>query len=313
LINLLSLGSNITEIILQQFLRFYANTSRDFGSSMQYAIREQESANRRNLQVKPTMQNNNFHEETGHDHDRAMNLDRVDSEQQPQALERENSPARDGQFGTSSSAEDSGERADGSPPEYKVQESTTPGENNTRSVDSSEREESGSREAKSEDASVAEQRPVEKLAGTEGAMEPLAGAADSAPTWQSLLKRLNAKAVGTPEQYLQFGPFTYDDGALTQIVGGRSRRITLALYNKDLDLRARIIEAARQSGCINPDSLPEELEPVQKRLDEFWEEINGMRDLCEGYGYVITASHVGLTVALKKEKKGADTTAEVTN
>lgn len=258
------------------------------------------------------MNNNYFYEETGHENDLAVNLDRVDSEQQPQGLERENSPARAGQLGTSSSAEDSDERADGPPPD-KVQESNAPGENNTRSVDSSEREESGSREAKSEDASVAEQRPGETLAGTEGAMEPLAGAADSAPTWQSLLKRLNAKAVGTPEQYLQFGPFTYCDGALTEIVGGRSRRVTLALYNKDLDLRGRIIEAARQSGCINPDSLPEGLEPVQQRLDEFWEEINGMRDLCEGFGYVITASHVGLTVALRKERKGSASTMEVTN
>ncbi len=280
---------------------------------MQYAIREQESANRRNLQVKSTMNNNHFHEETGHKYDLALNLDRVDSEQQPQALERENSPARDGQFGTSSSAEDSGERADGSPPEYKVQESTTPGENNTRSVGSHEREESEAREAKSEDASVSEQRPGEKLAGTEDAMEPLAAVAVSAPKWQSLLKRLNVKAVRTPEQYLQFGPFTYDDGALTEIVGGRSRRITLALYNKDLDLRTRITEAAWESGCIYPDGLPEELEPVQERLDELWEEINGMRDLCERYGYVITTSHVGLTVALKKEKKGAAITAEVTN
>ncbi|MCA0360658.1 MAG: hypothetical protein LCH41_06360 [Armatimonadetes bacterium] len=169
------------------------------------------------------------------------------------------------------------------------------------------------REAKSEDASVSEQQYGETLTGAVDAKESSGVTADDLPTWQSLLKRLNAKAVGTREQYLQFGPFTYDDGALTQIVGGRSRRITLALYNKDLDLRARIIEAARQSGCINPDSLPEELEPVQKRLDEFWEEINGMRDLCEGYGYVITASYVGLTVALKKEKKGAATTVEVTN
>lgn len=171
----------------------------------------------------------------------------------------------------------------------------------------------GAREAKSEDASVSEQQYGETLTGAVDAKESSGVTVDDLPTWQSLLKRLNAKAVGTPEQYLQFGPFTYDDGALTQIVGGRSRRITLALYNKDLDLRARIIEAARQSGCIHPDSLPEELEPVQKRLNEFWEEINGMRDLCEGYGYVITTSHVGLTVALKKEKKGAATTVEAAN
>lgn len=168
-------------------------------------------------------------------------------------------------------------------------------------------------EVNSDAALVAEQRRGEMLAGTGVETEPLARTADSTPKWQSLLKRLNAKAERTPAKYLQFGPFTYDNGALTEIVGGRSRRITLSLYDNDRVLRTRIMEAARQSGCIDPDGLPEELEPVQERLDGIWEEINGLRDRCERFGYVITVSHVGLTVAMKREKRGAATTVEAAN